>query len=46
MHGAASVRQNIDGSPVGGGDSTPAKEKDDKPKSSTPFTRTITSEPQ
>jgi len=46
MHGAASVRQNIDGSPVGGGDSTPAKDKDDKPKSSTPFTRTITSEPQ
>jgi len=46
MHGAASVRQNIDGSPVGGRDSTPAKDKDDKPKSSTPFTRTITSEPQ
>src|SRR6185312_3353243 len=46
MHGAASVRQNIDGSPVGGGDSAPAKDKDDKPKSSTPFTRTITSEPQ
>jgi pilus assembly protein CpaB len=46
IHGANSVRQNIDGSPVGG-DSAPAKDKDDKPsRNSTPFTRTITSEPQ
>jgi len=46
IHGANSVRQNIDGSPVGG-DSAPAKDKDDKPtRNSTPFTRTITSGPQ
>jgi pilus assembly protein CpaB len=44
MHGASTVRQNIDGSPVGG-DSAPTKE--DKPaNNSTPFTRTIASEPQ
>lgn len=46
IHGASSVRQNIDGSPVGG-DAAPAKDKDDKPtRNSTPFTRTITSGPQ
>ncbi len=46
IHGASAVRQNIDGSPVGG-DSGSSKDDKDKPKSnSTPFTRTITSEPQ
>jgi pilus assembly protein CpaB len=46
IHGANSVRQNIDGSPIGG-DSGSSKDDKDKPKSnSTPFTRTITSEPQ
>jgi pilus assembly protein CpaB len=45
MRGGAAVRQNIDGSPVG--DTGPAPAKDEKPvRNSTPFTRTIASEPQ
>jgi pilus assembly protein CpaB len=45
MHGGNTVRQNIDGSPVGG-DSAPAKEDKPANNNSTPFTRTIASEPQ
>jgi pilus assembly protein CpaB len=45
MHGGNTVRQNIDGSPVGG-DSAPTKEDKPANNNATPFTRTIASEPQ
>jgi pilus assembly protein CpaB len=47
LHGGNAVKQNIDGTPVGGDSAAPAKDDKDKPaRSSTPFTRTIASEPQ